>query len=115
MGYLINMKECDFFIKKENTDKAFEALRDYAKTKIENKERLSWIDLHDIAYSETLTEALECCDFDIIRDDNDNVYDIDWIGEYLGDHDEILSAIAPYVEEGSYIHMYGAYQRGGRE
>ena len=101
------MKECKFFIKKENIEKAFNTLRDYAKTKIENKERLSWIDLHSVAYSETLTEALESCDFDILYNDNGDVYDVDWISEKLGDHDVILDVIAPYIEDGSYLQMYG--------
>lgn len=107
MGYCVEMKECEFFIKKENIDKAFNTLREYAKTKIENKERLSWIDLHGVAYSETLTEALECCDFDILYNDNGDVYDVDWISEKLGDHDVILDVIAPYIEDGSYLQMYG--------
>ena len=107
MGYCVEMKECEFFIKKENIDKAFNTLREYAKTKIENKESLSWIDLHGIAYSETLTEALESCDFDVLYNDNGDVYDVDWISEKLGDHDVILNVIAPYIEDGSYLEMYG--------
>lgn len=107
MGYCVEMKECKFFIKKENIEKAFNTLRDYAKTKIENKERLSWIDLHSVAYSETLTEALESCDFDILYNDNGDVYDVDYISEKLGDHDVILNVIAPYIEDGSYLQMYG--------
>ena len=107
MGYCVEMKECKFFIKKENIEKAFNTLRDYAKTKIENKEGLSWIDLHSVAYSETLTEALESCDFDILYNDNGDVYDVDYISEKLGDHDVILNVIAPYIEDGSYLQMYG--------
>lgn len=107
MGYCVEMKECKFFIKKENIEKAFNTLRDYAKTKIEKKERLSWIDLHSVAYSETLTEALESCDFDILYNDNGDVYDVDYISEKLGDHDVILNVIAPYIEDGSYLEMYG--------
>lgn len=107
MGYVVEDKDCDFFIKKENIHNAHQALCCYSKTKTEIKEYLKWIDLDEIIYSKTLEEALEICDFEIVYDEDGNICDIGWIGECLGDHDDILSVIAPYVEEDSYIHMYG--------
>ena len=107
MGYCVDLKDCKFTIKKENVTPAYNTLIEYAKQKLKSNERLYWIYLEDIAQSVTLTEALEYCDFDLIYDDDGNVYDIDWIGENLGDHEEILNVIAPYVNDGSYMHMCG--------
>ena len=112
MGYYIDQVDHNFRIKKENIQKAWDSLLNIMK--IEKKTihdssgyHYSWINTEDVLNAETFKEALSEARFDIKTDNNGDVTHIYFNGEKLGDEEIILSSIAPYVENGSYITFQG--------
>lgn len=65
------------------------------------------MDCEKLLNADSLSEALAECRYSIEEDDNGNVFDIWFIGEKLGGDFNIFLAIAPVVENGSYIEMRG--------
>lgn len=103
MGYCISLNESKFNMKKENLPAALEALKSLAK---KNK-NLSWVYSGDVINSETFEEAMAEFRYEVVLDENGNVTFIDFTGEKFGSDDLMFSAIAPFVESGSYIEMCG--------
>jgi hypothetical protein len=95
-------------IKKENADKVVEALREFAKNftnKYDN--RIAWVDKDVLIESESIENSFEEIRYPLILDE-DGDYTIDYFsGEKLGDDWETFRAIAPYVEDGSYLEVVG--------
>lgn len=105
MGYNISSKDCKFLLKNENEEKAFESLKEFA---ISDKiKQLRWIQESDILDAENFEEAMENCCFDVYRDTKDGFGRIRFNAEYYDKYDLLLEAISPYVEDGSYIEMFG--------
>jgi len=71
------------------------------------KKNYAWVRNDFITQSETLEEVMKEWAWELILDDNDNVDDIDFIGEKIGDDLILFETIAPYIEKDSYIEMYG--------
>lgn len=118
MGYYINQVGSNFTIKKENIQKAWDSLIELFK--IEEKSiydssgcHYSWINTEDVLNATTFEEAMSEARWDAeINPLNGDIIDIYFNGEKLGDEEIILSAIAPYVENGSYIIIQGEeYER----
>ena len=103
MSYYISMSDICFNIKNENKETALLLLKNLIKT----RQNLSWINNDTILRAETLDEALRECRYEIEEDDNGNAYYMAFTGEKSGDDYEIFKAIAPAVEDGSYIEMTG--------
>lgn len=99
----MHMNNQKFEIKNENKEKALELLKKLAR----KNEDLSWPDNELLLASTTLGDALLKCCYEIEEDDNGNIFGIWFIGEKLGEDYEILNAIAPAVENGSYVQMVG--------
>lgn len=114
MGYYIEQIGDNFIIKKENIQKAWDALLDLFK--IEKKSihdssgwHYSWINTDDVLNAKTFEDAMDEARWEIsispLNGDVDGIY---FNGEkYGGDETIILGSIAPYVENGSYIIMQG--------
>lgn len=114
MGYYIDQVDSSFTIKKENIQKAWDSLIELFK--IEKKSihdssgwHYSWINTEDVLNARTFEEAMSEARWDVEIDPlNGDISDIYFNGEkYGGDETIILSSIAPYVENGSYIVMQG--------
>lgn len=104
MGYCMEQMENKFCIRKENEEKALQALKELAR---KNK-KLAWINSNTIIKANTLEDAINECGWELERDDEESDYNaIYFISEKLGDENIFFSAIAPYVESGSYIQMVG--------
>lgn len=103
MGYCMSMTESKFNVKKENIGYALDAVKSLAK---ENN-HLSWVDSQTVIEADTFEEAMEEFRYDVIVDENGNANYICFIGEKLGDDEDLFSVIAPFVESGSYIEMCG--------
>ena len=118
MGYCMTQRDCHFIIKAENQEKAMEAIKALAKDVDEKgsggswsgggktKSWYSWVETEEFANAETLADALKAWRW--IAEDNKG--DIDYLyfeGDKLGQEDILFEAIAPFVEEGSYIEMSG--------
>ena len=113
MGYYMNQVECNFRIKKENIQKAWDSL--ISLFRIEEKpikdasgSHYAWINTNDVLNAETFEDAMCEIMWDLETSENGDIDYICFNGEkYGGDEDIILGSIAPYVEDGSYIIMQG--------
>lgn len=103
MGYCMDQGITKFRIKRENANDAFEAIK-----KIVATHKLPWINSTSVFDAKTFDEAMLKCRWDVYWDSNEKyIDDICFLGEKLGDDFLIFKAIAPYVEDGSYIQMSG--------
>lgn len=108
MGYCINQEDISFSIKKENFPGALKALN---KAVNEDHTVTDWVSEKDVSGindpQEALKELLEECRWQPTFDSDGNISDLDFTGEKYGDDDELFTALAPYVDAGSYIEMRG--------
>lgn len=66
----------------------------------------SFINMTEFIQAETLVDAMCAWRWILEDDDNGDLYAPSFTGEYLGDEDILFSAIAPFVESGSYIQVF---------
>ena len=116
MGYLIEMTDNKFYIKKENFEKALESLKsifipenmtcyDYIYGKA--YPHFSWVDTKIVLESETLRDALEEIRYTPKYNNDGDICSVKFTGEKYGDEKIFFNALAPYVEDGSYIAFQG--------
>lgn len=103
MGYYVNSMESSFMLKKENVDKAWDAL----KKLFDEIPRIGWASQKVINESTSFEEAMEECGWTIEQNENGDYDSIYFSDEKYGDNEIELEAIAPYIENGSYIQMRG--------
>lgn len=135
MGYYIDIEECEFFLAKQDFEKAYKACvalndRDDLKSgggggfTLPNGEKMKWGDprpegmnYHPMKwfswmepdYPETLKtfpEILIQLGFDISYDESGNICGLSYNSK-IGDEELFLEAIAPFVKSGSYISWIG--------
>ena len=104
MGYCMEQRDSCFLVKNENVDKMLDAIK--ALSSKADKYGFAWVDMNFVA-AENISEAMRCWRWSIDFDTNGNIDSIFFEGEKSGDDLIIFSAIAPYVEDGSYIEMQG--------
>ena len=109
MGYYMTQRDSSFNMNKANFDKALEAIKTLGSK--ENLEKAgnnySWVDM-DFVNSSDIKEALYMWRWEAEFDKDGNIDGIQFRGEKYGcDEIVMLSVIAPYVENGSYIEMQG--------
>lgn len=116
MGYCIEMIDSKFEIKKENFEKALENLKsvfilenmtsyDYICGK--KQPHFMWVNTKVVLESKTLEEALEEIRYTPEYDSNGDICNVEFIGEKYGDEKIFFNALAPYVEDESYIAFEG--------
>ena len=100
MGYYMNQRDSNFYIKRKNVGAAHDALKCIGD--------VSWADSSVLKMSRSLAEAFDELRWRIEIDDDGNVDGIYFKGEKAGG-DELVyfDAIAPYVKKGSFIEMAG--------
>jgi hypothetical protein len=108
MGYCMDLQEKKFKIRKENAENVVNALKEFAKNfKGTYDNRIMWVDKSILINSESIEESFDEIRYPLTTDTNGD-YIIDYFsGEKLGDDTQIFMAIAPFVEDGSYIEMSG--------
>jgi len=109
----------NFFIGKRNFKKCLETIKKLnpnlgsagslvagvsVKTKITNY--FVWVN-KDFSKRDNLEECFNDWRWQILTDQNGNIFDIFFEGERLGDDIILFEAIAPYVRKGSFIEMNG--------
>ena len=112
MGYYMSQVDADFFIAKENFPEVIKAIHqmdfDGSWVRVPNgwhqREALTRSNFRDTT---DLEEIFNCWRWEIFFDEDDNVMDISFRGEKLGDDELLFRAIAPYVRKGSFIQMNG--------
>lgn len=116
MGYYIDMIDSRFEIKKENFTLALANLKrsfvpvnmtcyDY----IDGKQypHFSWVDTKIVLESETLEKALEEIRYSPKHNNNGDICNVEFTGQKYGDEKVFFNALAPYVENGSYVTFEG--------
>jgi hypothetical protein len=120
MGYHMNIHDQDFLLKEGNKGKALAAIKLLDPDKLgrggrwekgKQRERwFSWVDTDEYRSANTLEEALVAWGWRSYVDDGADIGDIDNLafeGEKKGQDEILFAAIAPFVEEGSYVTMMG--------
>lgn len=106
MGYCMRMRDQVFQIKAENRERALELARGLI-----GKETFggsfSWVSPAEMARAQTIEEMLRAWRWGADHDDDGNIVALDFEGEKLGDDRLLWEAIAPAVEDGSFLEMVG--------
>lgn len=125
MGYYVHTTDVSFRIEKENLDAAFKAacelnwrngLKNGGKWSSERPDPLpegpnewTWFSWVPWNYHETckdLEEVMNHFGFDVSFDAAGNIVDIGFDSK-TGNEDDLLEALAPFVESGSYVEWRG--------
>lgn len=118
MGYCMHQRGCDFFIPKKNKAKALAAIKKLAERKElmgggswsngkQTDKWFSWVQTDEFVKAKTLKDAMVAWRWQIEEDDKGNVTSVYFDGEKAGDDEHLLRAIAPFVQDGSWIEMQG--------
>jgi hypothetical protein len=127
MGYNMRQRGSNFRIKKENFDVALKAIVELADDK--NKHQMSggfwqggkqtewhyaWVNMSDLASAKTIKDAIGVWRWEVFsaepeisREIEEDIVDIYFVGDKIGQENLMFEAIAPFVEDGSYIEMAG--------
>jgi len=99
-----HQRATEFFMEKDNIPAALQAVKDLKgyETCSDSPPHFSWVS-SNFADKNTFESIMSAWRWSVMYDKEGNVIDIDFKGENLGDDALLLSAIAPFVEEGSYI------------
>jgi len=105
----MHVHESDFRIRKECLSEALRALKEAAgKGNVDNRRTTwDWCDMTRIREADTLQEGMRACRWDLCFDDDGNVFGIVFEREKLGDESQIFDALAPWLEDESYIELVG--------
>jgi len=104
MGYYMDLVDSNFWIKKENEEKALNAIKEAVADGRVN----SWINKEFVEKANDLQDAFLACRWDIEKYDDNNGYgDLYFDGEKLGNDYEFFCAIAPYVGNNCYVQIRG--------
>lgn len=116
MGYYINMIDNQFKIKKENFEMALDGLKNafvpenmncYDYINGQTYPHFSWVDTHSVLKSRSLGEALKKIRYEPEYNDAGDICNVDFTGQKYGSENVFFAALAPYVEDGSYIAFEG--------
>lgn len=99
MSYYMSQRETKFKFKDGKDEEILNAIKDAV-----NKGKLtSWVNEIAVNNSDLFEDALSECRWEYYEDDSSLWFE----GEKLGSDYELFCAIAPFVEDGSYIEMSG--------
>jgi hypothetical protein len=118
MGYYMNQRGGKFSIPIDKKDAALAAIKALADKPEqmsggsyqggkEVAKWYSWVNTEEFVEAETLKEAFSAWRWELEESEEGEIVNLYFNGEKLGDDLLFLEAIAPFVEEGSYIHMEG--------
>lgn len=106
----MDLMEASFKIKKENQEKALEAIKGLTGketiTGYSGEDHFSWVTTEEFLIALHLEDALEAWRWTVEFDEGGDIIDIGFNGEKYGDDIILFNAIAPFVEDG-YIQMKG--------
>ena len=105
MGYCMVQLASQFLIKKENKEKALEAIKSLIGHETCDGNHFSYVNY--FKNSKTFENAMRKWRWETIENENEDIIDIHFLGENLGDDLLLFSKIAPFVEDGSFIQMSG--------
>ena len=103
MGYEMQQVGGQFRISEPDKWLALAALHELARQPLD----IRWVDKRAVAAAGTLGLALALCGWQALVDVADNIIGLQLECLKAGDEDRLFTAIAPFVEPGSYIEMTG--------
>lgn len=103
MGYNVIQIRSSFKIKANKHDKALLAIKKLTYS----RHFLDYVNKNEVMICKTISGALNAWRWSACKDGNGDICDIRFIGGKLGDDKSLFEAIAPYVEDESYIEMCG--------
>ena len=115
MGIYLAMEDSSFTMKSENKDKALKAIKNLMKKanvlgnggsydgKKWSEKWFSWVNTKGVLECKTFEDAMLEWGYEIRTNDAGDVINIQFSGEKLGQEEHMFKAIAPYVNDGSYI------------
>lgn len=108
MGYYMDQVDSKFSISLENESKALAALKAFLKDCKEKGRNLGWVNIDVALKKKAFAPMMGECRWDVEEDGEGKINGIQFNGEKLsGDEISVFKAIAPFVDEGSYIEMNG--------
>jgi hypothetical protein len=116
MGYLIEMTDSNFIIRKENFTKALNSLKSvfvtenmtcYDSIDGERIPHFKWVSTKFVLDSKRLEDGLTGIRYLPIFNLAGDICDVEFVGEKYGDEKIFFSAIATYVEPGSFLCFVG--------
>jgi hypothetical protein len=120
MGYYMSLSDQNFCIKQENFDAALAAIKamyDDPDAKMsgstwqqgkETERFFGWVSTEEVMKAETLDDALMAWRWPRAEwVDTEDITALEFEGQKFGDDYELMKAIAPFVEDDSYLHMVG--------
>lgn len=114
MGYCMNIGESNITIKKEKFEMVVKAIQDLhgketcedtCRGKITNT-HFSWVDDDFYKYTD-IKEIFEAWRWSPVLNEVGDIKSLSFTGEKYGDEDTLFKAIAPFVEDGSFISACG--------
>jgi hypothetical protein len=118
MGYYISQTDSEFFIPKEVFALALQDIKSIMGNTNDMmggswggekppEKWYSWVDTESVLKAETLKDALDAWRWEACLSGEGDIIDLTFGGEKSGQDEVILSTIARYVKDGSYICMRG--------
>lgn len=117
MGYYVHTAEVNFRIKKANLDKAYQAVCEINKHNdlkgggsSTGEKWFSWMMADYPAHCKDIFEVLHQLGFEVVvSEDPENKGDIMWLSydSKTGDEKVFFTALAPFIEDGSFINWVG--------
>ncbi len=115
MGYCMWQSDTEFRVPADKVHAAYEAVKNLAgkeSIKDSSGSHFRWVD-SDFTKAKTFEEIMHEWRWEVETDDEGalDIISINFCGEKLGDDKVLFDAIAPFVDNGSYIEMHG--EEGG--
>ena len=110
MGYGMRMRESSFRIKAGNKGRALELARTLLGLETvqdSSGPHFSWVDRRSMEEAASIEEMLREWRWEPELNDDGDVVGLGFEGEKLGDDVRLWEAIAPSVEDGSFLEMVG--------
>jgi len=118
MGYCMILMYSEFHIAAEDVPKALKAIQEM-ESRVSDRgsgftaqgghvvsRNYAWVS-EGFSKIKSFDRIMEEWRWEAVMDDDGNVDEIQFLGEKLGDDEQLFEAIAPYVKAGSYIEMEG--------
>ena len=105
MGYC--MHQIDWSVKIASADKAGALAALQAMPIGTPGNNWSWVSRNEVLEAETLEQALYAWRWQAYTLKNGDIHSLEFGGEKYGDDPILLAALAPFVEDGSFIEMQG--------
>lgn len=110
----MNLRNCDFVIKNNNKVEIFNLSKEILLEKVVDRwlpeskwDNYAWVDTSEIKKAKNVEDLLRAFRWNPEIDENEDIVDLYFTGEKLGDDEFLFNVIASGVESGSYIEMQG--------